>query len=103
MLDYKRQSNIDTVPFRTLGRIRASVVTKGRISHSCAFRPAKFHRRLVVKEATGSPRAVVPRAVETGCQGGHGSPRAVVPRAVETGCQGGHGSPRAVAPSEEED
>jgi hypothetical protein len=46
--------------------------------------------------------AVVPRAVETGCQGGQGSPRAVVTRAVETGCQGGHGSSRAVAPNEEE-
>jgi hypothetical protein len=26
----------------------------------------------------------VPRAAETGCRGGQGSPRAVVPRAVET-------------------
>jgi hypothetical protein len=40
--------------------------------------------------------------VETDCQGGQVSPRAVVPRAVETGCRG-QVSPRAVAPSEEEE
>jgi hypothetical protein len=36
----------------------------------------------------------VPRAVETGCRGGHGSPRAV----VRTGCRDGQGPPRAVVP-----
>jgi hypothetical protein len=43
--------NLDTVPFWTLWRIRASVVPKGMIPHTCAFPPDKFHRRLIVKEA----------------------------------------------------
>jgi hypothetical protein len=37
--------------------------------------------------------------VETDFRGGQGSPRAVVPRALETGCRGGQGSPRAQVPS----
>jgi hypothetical protein len=52
------------VPFRTLGRIRASVVTEGTNISQLRF-----------------PTCQIPQ--KTGCQGGQGSPRAVAPSEEE--------------------
>jgi hypothetical protein len=52
------------VPFRTLGRIRASVVTKGTNILQLCF-----------------PTCQIPQ--KTDCQGGQGSPRAVAPSKEE--------------------
>jgi hypothetical protein len=56
--------NLDMVPFRTIGRIRASVVTKEMNISQLRF-----------------PTCQIPQ--KTGCQGGQGSPRAVAPSEEE--------------------
>jgi hypothetical protein len=55
--------NLDIMPFRTFGRIRASVTEGTNISQLCF------------------PTCQIPQ--KTGCQGGQGSPRAVVPSEEE--------------------